>query len=516
MNAIEKLLNIAFQEEGYCEKSASAFKSDPSILYDKTKGAGIDNITLFAKELVSEIGAPFTQGAAWCQSYVSYCFLKAFGKDIAKSMIGGWTAYTPTAAQNYMTMGRWSKNPQVGSQIFFQNNIRINHTGIVYKVDSTKVYTIEGNTSSGNDITPNGGCVVKKSYLKSNTRIAGYGLPMYELAPKSNLYLYKGLDVSAAQKKMDYSKLKESGIDFAIIKVIRKDLNKDDMFETHYNGFTKVGVPVFCVYNYSYATTIEKACSDARMVLKHLEGRKLAVCLDIEDKCQQGLEKALIDIINAYQAIIESSGLPFILYSGMYFYNSYIKPYDANLKCKNIWLARYYKGDTPMFFNEDPDNSKKPADNIIGWQYTSKGQISGYNGNLDFDIIYKDIKVPESAKQIVTKVTTKGSRLNVRKVPVNGAIVDKLTNGTQIYIIDIQDGWCKLDKDKFVSGQYVSTNTYGTITANSLNIRNSDSTKGIILGQYHKGELVPILNQSSTGWYLTPKGWISNKYVTLS
>ena len=62
---------------------------------------------------------------------------------------------------------------------------------------------------------------------------------------------------------------------------------------------------------------------------------------------------------------------------------------------------------------------------------------------------------------------------------------------------------------------YISTNTSGKIIANSLNIRTSDSTKGSVVGVYHKNDIVSVLAQSNTGWYLAPKGWISNNYVTI-
>lgn len=516
MGAIEKLLEIALQEEGYCEKSATAFKKDPSILKDKTKGAGADNITIYADELVKVIGAPFVQGVAWCQMFTTYCMIKAFGAPRAKEMLGGgWTAYTPTAAQYYKNMGQYSKTPKVGAQIFFRNESRINHTGYVYKVDATKVYTIEGNTSSSSGVIANGGCVRKKTYMKTNSRIDGYGMPRYELA-ETRPYLYKGIDVSAAQRNLNYSAVKNAGADFAILKIIRKDLNKDEMFEKHYQEFTKLNVPIFCTYNYSYATTVDKARSDAQMVIKHLEGRKLAVCLDVEDNVQKNLGQKLIDIINAYQEVIESAGLPFILYTGMSFYNAFIKPWESLLKCKDIWMARYYKSYAPMLFSEDPSNNYKPMANLVGWQYTSSGQIPGNNGNLDFDVIYRDIDTPDTINtSIVTKVSTKGSKLNVRKSPKNGAIVEKLANGTCVSIIGIKDGWYMLDASKYVAPEYISTNSHGKIIANSLNIRNSDSTKGSIVGVYHKDEIVPILAQSPTGWYLTPKGWISNNYATL-
>ena len=55
------------------------------------------------------------------------------------------------------------------------------HTGIVYAVDSNKVYTIEGNTSSASGVVANGGCVAKKSYSISYSRIMGYGNIKYDL-----------------------------------------------------------------------------------------------------------------------------------------------------------------------------------------------------------------------------------------------------------------------------------------------------------------------------------------------
>ena len=54
-----------------------------------------------------------------------------------------------------------------------------NHTGLVYKVDDTTVYTIEGNTSGATGVVANGGCVCKKSYPIGSSLIAGYGRPKY-------------------------------------------------------------------------------------------------------------------------------------------------------------------------------------------------------------------------------------------------------------------------------------------------------------------------------------------------
>lgn len=130
----------------------------------------------------------------------------------------------------------------------------------------------------------------------------------------------KGIDVSSYQGNIDWIKARSDGVEFAIIKVIRKDLNPDKAFEQNYKGCENAGILVQGVYNYSYATTVEKARIDARKVLEILGDRKPMVWLDVEDKCQQGLGDRLLDIILAYKKIIKDSGRQFGVYTGLSFY----------------------------------------------------------------------------------------------------------------------------------------------------------------------------------------------------
>ena len=108
-----------------------------------------------------------------------------------------------------------------------------------------------------------------------------------------------GIDVSHYQGTIDWKKVKGDGIEFAILKVIRQNLNPDEQFEANWNGCAAAGIPVHGVYNYSYATTVSKARTDAQKVLDILGGRKPRVYLDVEDSCQKNLGSLLIDI-NTY------------------------------------------------------------------------------------------------------------------------------------------------------------------------------------------------------------------------
>lgn len=172
MKAAEKLIQIAKQEVGYLEKKSN------SQLDSKTANAGSANYTKYARDLY-----PSLQGQAWCDMFADWCFVQAFGRIKAQQLIGGgFSAYTPTSAQYYKNQGRYFKaGPQPGDQIFFRNSQRICHTGIVEKVSGSKVYTIEGNTSAGSAVIPNGGAVCQKEYLLTASGIDGYGRPDWGL-----------------------------------------------------------------------------------------------------------------------------------------------------------------------------------------------------------------------------------------------------------------------------------------------------------------------------------------------
>lgn len=201
----------------------------------------------------------------------------------------------------------------------------------------------------------------------------------------------KVIDVSSYQGKIDWSKVKASGVDGAILKIIRKDLNPDKQFENNWSGCENVDMPIVGVYNYSYATTVNKAKTDAQKVIKILNGRKAKVWFDVEDSVQKGLGIGLINIINTYKKEIENAGLEFGVYTGLSFYNSYIKPWAYQIDCK-FWIARY-PSSKQMTVSAEPDAKKQPlvSHTLEGWQYSSKGYVPGISGNVDMNIWYGDI-----------------------------------------------------------------------------------------------------------------------------
>lgn len=177
--AVNKLIKIAEAEIGYLEKASNA------SLDSKTANAGTANFTKYARDLdaIPEFYNGNKNGYAWCDVFVDWCFVKAFGVEEAQKLLcqpdesaGAGCTYS---ARYYKNKGQFHKSPKAGDQIFFGTEGNVTHTGIVYKVDSEKVYTIEGNTSGASGEVSNGGGVCKKSYSLSYNRIYGYGRPAY-------------------------------------------------------------------------------------------------------------------------------------------------------------------------------------------------------------------------------------------------------------------------------------------------------------------------------------------------
>lgn len=190
MNTVDKVLKIAADEVGYLEKSAAAWKAHgPACLYEKTAYAGQDNYTKYGYEMHDLYPRTMDFPAAWCDAFVDWCFYQAYGDKDARKMLGGdFDDYTRASANLFIKDGRFwyakTAKPQVGDQVFFSKNgtlTSIYHTGLVVGVTDTTVETIEGNTSSGAEVIPNGGAVCRKSYALDNPKLYGYGRPNYNV-----------------------------------------------------------------------------------------------------------------------------------------------------------------------------------------------------------------------------------------------------------------------------------------------------------------------------------------------
>lgn len=197
--------------------------------------------------------------------------------------------------------------------------------------------------------------------------------------------MYKGIDVSIWNGKIDWKRVKESGIKFAMIRSSYGDGSSDfinngidEKFGYNYNEAGKVGIPRG-VYHYSYATSVTEAKREAEFFLSRIANKKFEypVILDIEDDKVQGHLRGerLTEIARTFMEIIEGKGYYVGIYSSRYWFDKFL--IMEKLSDYDVWLAEW-------------TNSPGYNGNYGIWQYSSTGNIDGIEGYVDMNISYRD------------------------------------------------------------------------------------------------------------------------------
>ena len=360
MPTVKQILDLAESQVGTTE-------------YPPNSNDVVYNTAFYGKE-VSGSAYP------WCCTFVWWVFAQ-FDPCLVKK-----TASCMEMAQWFKDNGKWGSTPHVGDVVFFKfdtNSRWTNHVGIVEEIldGGLKIKSIEGNTSLSSD--NNGGAVMER--IRSSN-IVGYGHPAYsEDVPVNHDDDYEyGVDVSKYQGSIDWKAVKDSGISFAVLRILQNGSScreQDPTFESNLKCCIENGIDYSC-YVYAYATTHEQARLEADLVINLLKERKMTIWYDLEDKSIAPLGKDAIEgIALSFIGECKEAGFDVGIYCNKNWYDNYISDY---LKKKfKFWIARYGKNTGYL------DEKYKPTGrNVIAWQYTSKGIVDGIDGFVDRDVLY--------------------------------------------------------------------------------------------------------------------------------
>lgn len=191
-----------------------------------------------------------------------------------------------------------------------------------------------------------------------------------------------GIDVSKWQGKIDWGKVKNYGIDFAMVRVGTgtASLRVDDTALYNITECNRLGIPVGA-YFYSYSYTAEQAARLTREVMEWIKTNKVElqypVAFDIEyDDCHTACDGATNSAkIKAAMDVVESYGYYGVVYASLNFFQQYTDL--TKLQAYDKWIAAY----------RGVDNIGIPHGM---WQYSDKGAIPGIIGDVDKDVAYKD------------------------------------------------------------------------------------------------------------------------------
>lgn len=190
--------------------------------------------------------------------------------------------------------------------------------------------------------------------------------------------MLKGIDVSFAQKSIDWDKLK-SNIDFAILRCGygNNQTNQDDVqWARNVAECNRLGIP-WGTYLYSYATSAADAGSEAAHALRLLKGLRptYPVYIDIEHDSAFRNRALSTTICKIFCETVSSAGYTAGVYANKDWAMNRLDM--AQLSKYTFWLAQYndkvtYPGKYDM------------------WQYSSSGTLPGISELVDLNYCYKN------------------------------------------------------------------------------------------------------------------------------
>ena len=152
---------------------------------------------------------------------------------------------------------------------------------------------------------------------------------------KNSIY-EEGIDLSYAQGKVDFTKVKAEGIKFVFVRIGygREVYQKDAQFENNYHGARAAEI-LIGGYHYSYATTVDRAKQEAKACLQMIGDKKfdLPIAYDIEEPEQYKLTPdELYAIYNAFAEEIIAAGHSCMLYTNLnWMINKWSKDLDGTV-----------------------------------------------------------------------------------------------------------------------------------------------------------------------------------------
>ena len=195
-----------------------------------------------------------------------------------------------------------------------------------------------------------------------------------------------GIDVSKWNKEIDWVKVKEAGVDFAIIRCGYRgsatgSLVEDPYFAKNIQGAAEAGVKIG-LYFFTQATNEVEAVEEASTAIMLCDNYNLnyPIFIDTEGAGGSGRSDGLdrdmrTRVCEAFCQTVESAGYTGGIYASKNWLN---KNVDAGkLEKYVVWLAEYkasptYEGEYQI------------------WQYSSKGSIDGIEGRVDLNISLLD------------------------------------------------------------------------------------------------------------------------------
>ncbi len=368
------------------------------------------------------------------------------------------------------------------------------------------------------------------------------------IKPQNTTALAHGIDVSKWQGKIDWKKVKNAGIDFAIIRIGYRGENgiiyRDDNADYNIQQAQKNGVLVG-VYFFSTATTIAEAREEAVWTTNAIKGYKISYPVVYDCEGYTNTNSRMYSILaqnrtdNALEFLkqIKNAGYDAMIYGAKAdFENTALWDIARIEKEYKVWIAHYSQAVYPV--KQNPDYSGR----YDMWQYTNRGTVDGIGGNCDMivsyfksteatpkdsgvtpdeakppktqeELLYTDINDQVTAKDEVNLREGAGTKYNVVATLKSGEFVTRtgigkngwsrlLYNGKTVYAVTsyLSNEVIELQKPDIVNGMTFIACSDSVTAKMEVNLRMLPTTDSEVVGKLTSGTFLPRTAKSDNGW----------------
>ena len=204
---------------------------------------------------------------------------------------------------------------------------------------------------------------------------------------------YFGIDVSKYNGKIDWKAVKNSGVDYVMVRVGFRGYGQagnfalDSKFKENIEGAKKAGLKVG-VYFVTQAINENEAIEEAKWVIDQIKGYKIdmPVVIDVEYSGEENhngradhLDKTTrTAIIKTFCKNIQNAGYTPMIYLNVDWAMNFVNM--SQLTNYDTWIAHY---------RNNPDLGPSYSGHYTMWQYTSTGRVNGVSDDADCNICYK-------------------------------------------------------------------------------------------------------------------------------
>ena len=204
----------------------------------------------------------------------------------------------------------------------------------------------------------------------------------------------RGIDVSEHQGAIDWQKVHDDGVEYAIIRAGYRGYSEGKLFEdacfkANIEGAKAAGLKIG-VYFFSQAVDTSEATEEAKFLLNSIKDYKLDLPIFFDWEQVSGVGQTRVDNVDgttitdcalAFCAAIETAGYK----TGVYFYRS-LGYYDYELdRLTNLAFWVGAPGSAPDFYYKH-----------TMWQYSFTGTVNGIAGGTDLNLMFEEVPVSVS------------------------------------------------------------------------------------------------------------------------